>query len=126
MYYHGQKFRIKKLDDTKKTCDSRITLVFEVTNISSRNDIHPQQSQNQYYGILDDIIECDFNSFKVVLFIIKWYRLQLNQNDPDRTVIQHDNGFTMINTRSFELVGDDPYVLPSQYKKMFYSKVPHK
>ena len=113
MYYHGHKFHIKKLDNTKKTCGSRIIAVFEVTNISSRNDIHPQKSQNQYCGILDDIIECDFNSFKVVLFVVKWYRLRLNQNDPDRMVIQHDNGFTMINTRSFELVGDEPYVLPS-------------
>ena len=126
MYYHGHKFWIKNLDDTKKTCDSGITAIFEVTNISSRNDIHPQQSQNQYYGILDDIIECDFNSFKVVLFVIKWYRLRLNQNDPDRTIIQHDNGFTMINTRSFEPVGDDPYVIPSQCEQVFYSKVPHK
>ena len=110
----------------KKTCDSRITKVFEVTNISSRNDIHPQQSQNQYYGILDDIIECHFNSFKLVLFLIKWYRLQLNQNDLDRTIIQHDNGFTMFNTRSFELVGDEPYVISSQCEQVFYSEVPHK
>ena len=79
------------LDDTKRTCDSRITAIFEVTNISSKNDIHPQQSQNQYYDILDDIIECNFNSFKVVLFVVKWYKLRLNQNDPDRMVIQHDN-----------------------------------
>ena len=61
IYYHGHKFCIKWLDDTKKTCDSGITAVFEVTNISSRNDIHPQNYQNQYYGILDDIIECDFS-----------------------------------------------------------------
>ena len=120
MYYHGHKFRIKKLDDTKKTFDSGIAAVFEVTNISSRNDIHPQKFQNQYYGILDDIIECDFNTFKVVLFIVKWYRLWLNQNDLDRTVIQHDNGFTMINTRLFEPVGDEPYILPSQCEEFFY------
>ncbi|MCH3075630.1 DUF4216 domain-containing protein, partial [Listeria monocytogenes] len=40
-------------------------------------------------------------------------------------VIQHDNEFLMIN-RSFERVGDEPYVLPSQCEKVFYSKVPHK
>ena len=113
MYYHGHKFCIKKLDDTKKTCDSGITAIFEVTNISSRNDIHPQQYQNQYYGILDDIIECEFNTFKVILFIVKWHRLRLNQNDPDRMVIQHDNRFTMINTGPFEPIGVELYVLPS-------------
>ena len=52
--------------------------------------------------------------------------LQLNQNDPDRTIIQHDNGFTMINTRPFEPFGDEPYVLPSQCEQVFYSEVPHK
>ena len=69
---------------------------------------------------MDDILECNFNSFKIVLFFVKWFRLRLNQNDPDRTVIKHDSGFTMINIRSFELVGDEPYVLPSQCEQMFY------
>jgi hypothetical protein len=113
MYCNGQKFRVKVLDDRKKTSDSGITAVFQVTNILSRNDLHPRESENRYYGILDDILECDFSSFKLVLFVVKWYKLRLNPNDPDRTVIEHDNGFTMVNTRSFELVGDEPYVLPS-------------
>ena len=110
----------------KKTCDSGISAVFAVTNISSKTDIHPQQSENRYYGILDDIFECDFNSFKIVLFVVKWFRLRLNRNDPDRTVIEHDSGFTMINTRSFEPVGDELYVLPSQCEQVFYFGVPHK
>lgn len=126
MYYHGRKFHIKKLDNTKKTCDSGISAVFEVTNISSRNDIHPQQSENRYSDILDDILECDFNSFKLVLFIVKWYRLRLNQNNPNRTVIEHDSRFTMINTRSFEPVGDEPYALPSQCEQVFYFFISHK
>ncbi|GLJ50136.1 hypothetical protein SUGI_1066800 [Cryptomeria japonica] len=32
----------------------------------------------------------------------------------------------MVNTRSFEPVGDEPYVLPSQCEQVFYSEVPHK
>ena len=126
MYYHGHKFCIKKSNKMKKTCDSEISAVFAVTNISSRTEIHPQQSKNWYYDILDDILECDFNSFKLVLFVVKWYRLRLNQNDPDRTFIEHDNGFTMINTRSFEPVGDESYVLPSQWEQVFYFGIPHK
>ena len=90
------------MDKTKRTCYFGIATVFKVTNISSRNDMHPQQYENRYYDILDDIIECDFNSFKVVLFIVKWYRLWLNQNDSNRTIIEHDSGFTMIKTRLFE------------------------
>ena len=32
----------------------------------------------------------------------------------------------MINTRSFEPFGDEPYVLPSQCKQVFYFGIPHK
>ena len=52
-------------------------------------------------------------------------QLQLNQHDPDRTIIEHDNGFTMVNTRLFE-PGINPYVLPSQCEQVFYSEVPGK
>ena len=45
MYYNGCKFWIKILDDTKTTCDFGITAIFEVTNIFSRNDMHPQKSK---------------------------------------------------------------------------------
>ena len=46
MWCNGCKFRIKMLDDMKKTCDSGITAVFQVTNVSSRSDIHPKVSEN--------------------------------------------------------------------------------
>ena len=46
----------------------------------------------------------------------------MNQHDPNITIIEHDNGFTMVNTRLFE-PGTDPYVLPSQREQVFYSKV---
>ena len=32
----------------------------------------------------------------------------------------------MINTRLFEPIRDEPYVLPSQCEQVFYSKVPYK
>ena len=67
--------RIKKLDETKKTSDFGVSAVFEVTNVSSRTDRHPEVSENQYYGYLEDIIQCDFKSFEVVLFVVKWYML---------------------------------------------------
>ena len=91
MVCNGGRYWIKKLDETKKTSYSRVSSVFEVTNVSSRTEKHPEVSENQYYGYLEDIIQCDFKSFKVVLFVVKWYRLRLNQRDPDRNIIKHDN-----------------------------------
>ena len=101
------------MDDRKKTFDWWITTNFQVTNVSSRSDKHPEVYENRYYGYLEDIIECDFNSFKIVLFEGKWYRLQMNERYPERTVIEHANGFTMVNTRALE-PGTEPYVLSSQ------------
>ena len=49
----------------------------------------------------------------------------MHEHDPERNVIEHDNGFTMVNTRAFE-PGTKPYVLPSQCEKVFYSEVPGK
>jgi hypothetical protein len=125
MWCNGRKFRIKMLDDKMKTSDCGITTVFKVTNISSRSDRNPEETENRYYGHLEDIIECDFNSFKIVLFEVKWYRIRMHERDPERTVIEHDNGFTMVNTRAFE-PGIEPYVLPSQCEQVFYSEVPGK
>ena len=59
------------------------------------------------------------------MFVVMWYKLQLNQCDTNRTIIKHDNGFTMVNTRLFE-PGTEPYVLPSQCEQVFYSEVPGK
>ena len=56
------------------------------------------------------------------MFEVKWYKLRMNECDPERTVIEHANGFTMVNTRTFEL-GTEPYVLPSQCEQVFYSEV---
>ena len=59
------------------------------------------------------------------MFDVKWYMLRMNERDPERTIIEHANGFTMVNTRELEL-GREPYVLPSQCEQLFYSEVPGK
>ena len=75
MWCNGHRLRIKEFNGTRKTFDSGIATVFQVTNGSSRSDRHPQEFENIYYGYLEDILECEFNSFKLVMFEVKWYRL---------------------------------------------------
>ena len=50
MCCNGRKFCIKTLDDKKKTSEYGITIVFQVTNVSSRSDKNPEVSKNRYYG----------------------------------------------------------------------------
>jgi hypothetical protein len=103
------------LDETRKNYYSGITTVFQVTNVSSRSDRHPKEYENRYYGYLNDILECDFNSFKLVLFNAKWYRLRMHERDEEINVIQHANRFPMIKTTTFER-GQDRDVFPRQYE----------
>ena len=46
MVYNGGRYHIKKLDETKKTLDSGVSVVFEVTNVSSRTERHPEVLEN--------------------------------------------------------------------------------
>ena len=57
MWYNGRKFHIKKMDEKNKTFDCGIIALFQVTNVSSRSDNHPEVSKNRYYGYFEDIIE---------------------------------------------------------------------
>ena len=75
---------------------------YKVRFAPSMSDRHPRESENRYYGFLNDIIECDFNSFKLFFFDVKWYRLRMHEQDEERTVIQHANIFLMIKTTFFE------------------------
>ena len=83
--------------------DPFIIAFFQVTNVSSRSDNHPEVSENRYYGYLEDIIECDFNSFKIVLFEVKWYMIRINECDTEGIIIEHSNVFTVVNARELEL-----------------------
>ena len=49
----------------------------------------------------------------------------MNEHDPDRTFIERDNGFSIINTSLFE-PGTKHYVLPIHCEKVFYPHVPNK
>jgi hypothetical protein len=92
---------MKKLDDKMKSSDCGITAVFKVTNVSSRNGMHPKETENRYYWYLEDIIQCDFNSFKIVLFEVKWYMLRMHECDLEIIFIEHANVFNIVDTKEF-------------------------
>ena len=49
----------------------------------------------------------------------------MNQRDPNITIIEHDHGFTKVNTRLFE-PRMKPNVLPRKCGHVFYFEVPGK
>ena len=73
-----------------------------------------------YYSHVFNIFDIAFKSFKVVLFKARWYKLLLQADE--RTIIDHDNVLTMIDTTRNES-SIESYVLPSQCEQVFYSLV---
>ena len=61
----------------------------------------------------------------MVVFDVKWFRLHIHESSHDKTINEHANIFTMVDTRKFE-PRLEPYVLPSQCEHVFYIEVPFK
>ncbi len=51
---------------------------------------------------LKDLLECNFKLFKIALLDIKWYMIQNSEHGLETTIIEYDNGFTMVNRRNIE------------------------
>jgi hypothetical protein len=93
-----------------KSITSGINENFQVTDTSHGGDKHMITSDFRYYAYLEDILDVDFKSFKVVLFKVRWY-IFFPQDD-EMIVIDHDNGFIMIKTTRYD-PNLDPFVLPN-------------
>lgn len=116
MWNFGHHYRIRKVDEKRQTYDCGVSASFEVECRSHANDRQPITSTLRYYGVLEDIIELDFMSFKKVIFRVEWYKLI--EVGEEKTILLHNNGFHMINTSRFEATSE-PYVFPSQCDQIF-------
>ncbi|XP_059075535.1 uncharacterized protein LOC131875398 [Cryptomeria japonica] len=116
MWNFGYHFRIKKVDEKRQTYDCGVSASFEVECCSHANDRQPIRSTLRYYGVLEDIIQLDFMSFKKVIFHVEWYKLI--KVGEEKTIFMHSNGFHMINTSRFEATSE-PYVFPNQCDQIF-------
>jgi len=59
------------------------------------------------------------------MFNVKWFRLRIHEPDPNRTIVEHANTFTMVDTRNIK-PGSKPYVLASECEWVLYINNPSK
>ena len=107
MWNIGHQFCVRKADENGKTCDCGVSTSFEVDFHSHAYDRQPITNILCYYGVLEDIIELDFISFKTN----RVERYKLIKIGREKTILLHNNGFNMINTSRFEATYE-PYVFP--------------
>ncbi|XP_042460501.1 uncharacterized protein LOC122044019 [Zingiber officinale] len=106
--------RFHTIDVGRSTQDSGVSVEADTIWQSSSTDSHTVGRQS-YYGVIRDIVLLDYYFFKVPVFRCDWA-------NPE-TGIKMDDGFTLVNLhqglRTFE---NDPFILASQAKQVFYSR----
>uniref|UniRef100_A0A803MY05 DUF4216 domain-containing protein n=1 Tax=Chenopodium quinoa TaxID=63459 RepID=A0A803MY05_CHEQI len=114
--YNGCKFYTKEQDKISTMQNSGVVVEAEAMHFASAKDNRPAYGKMLYYGIIEQIIEMQYNDLIIPIFGCKW----VNNN----TVVEYEDiGFTLVN---FDKLGheEDPYILVSQAKQVFYMTDP--
>jgi hypothetical protein len=105
MCSYGQHFRVHHVDERRTTCDSCIACRFEV---------EPNGSEVDYVGIIEEILEVDFRSFKTLLLKVQWFRNTARLED-----------FCSIDTSKIfgdSRMSDQPFVFSNEVEQVFLAK----
>ncbi|XP_074327543.1 uncharacterized protein LOC141665458 [Apium graveolens] len=86
------------------------------TEFERGNSITSQDVKKSYYGVIEEIWEIDYKDFKVALFKCKLFDIR-------RGVRVDESGFTLVDFNRFGHE-DDPFILATQVKQVFYIRDP--
>jgi hypothetical protein len=109
-------FYTKTQDDNSTMQNSGVKIVAESLHFSSSKDKNPILASISYYGIIEEIWEVNFITFKVPLFKCKWF-------DTNSGVKTDDFGFTLVDFEKLAYT-DEPFIMASQAKQVFYVSDP--
>ncbi|XP_019166811.1 PREDICTED: uncharacterized protein LOC109162589 [Ipomoea nil] len=113
---NGYTFYTKRKDDKSSVQNSGVTVEALSRDHSSARDTEPVDVAMPYYGVIEDIWCLDYIMFRIPLFWCSWV-------DNRRGVRIDELGFTLVD---FDQLGyqDEPFILASQAKQVFYVSDP--
>ncbi|XP_073273417.1 uncharacterized protein [Primulina huaijiensis] len=114
---NGFRFHTKEVECKRKTQNCGVIVRATTSSYSSIRDQNPVSIELEYYGILQNVIELDYEGGRrVVLFECDWVskgkRLKLD-----------DDGFMLANFTNVKR-HNEPYILASQALQVFYVEDP--
>ena len=115
---NGFRFHTKDYEAKRKTQNSKVVAVVEASSFASVGDMNPITGDVPYYGVLTEVVELHYlGGNRVVLFKCDWWDV-INTG---RGIKRDEYGYIYVNfTRN--LSTDEPFVLASQAKQIFYVK----
>jgi hypothetical protein len=109
-------FYTKTQDDSSTMQNSGVMVVAESMHFSSSKDKNPVMASIPYYGIIEEIWDINFTTFKVPLFKCKWV-------DTKNGVKTDEFGFTLVDLEKLAYT-NEPFIMASQAKQVFYVRDP--
>ena len=114
----GFRFHIKDRDNKRKTQNSGVVIVIEMSSFASAQDMNPIIGDVPYYGVLIEVVELHYlGGNRVVLLKCDWWDV-INVG---RGIKRDEFGYISINFTRM-LYTDEAFVLASQAKQVFYVK----
>ncbi|CAN6691810.1 unnamed protein product [Malus baccata var. baccata] len=104
---NGRRFCTRASEKT--TQDSGVYLEAE-TSVNGTEEI----KKVLYYGVIQEILVMDYYTFRVPIFKCDWANTSNG--------IKVDDGFTLVNLHRLNQFQNDPFILASQAKQVFYSR----
>jgi len=95
-----------------------VCIYVEALMRSNAKDKKPICQMTTYYGVIQEIIMFDYHFVKYLMFKCDWVDVHKNNG-----MKVYEFGFIMVNLKRFlsnNRVQDDPFILASQMKQVFY------
>ncbi|XP_074360763.1 uncharacterized protein LOC141701016 [Apium graveolens] len=108
---NGYTFYTKYQDRKSAMQNSGVCVGVSSTEIDRNANNQSRDVKNSYYGVIEHIWELDYKEFKIALFKCKWFIR--------RGVRVDELGFTLVDFSRFGHE-DDPFILATQVKQVFY------
>ena len=113
-FIDGLQFCTEERDSVRITQNSGVSLVAKTMQFSSAKDKNPIYSDMIYYGIIKEIWEIDYVTFRTPVFLCSWV-------ESNSGVKVDKNGFTFVNLTRLGHK-QEPFIMASQAKQVFYAK----
>lgn len=114
---NGFRFHTRDLASSRNTQNSGVRVKATTSSFSSTRDQNPILSDLDYFGVLKNIIELDYDGGRrVVLFDCDWV-------SKGKRLKKDDEGFTLANFSNVR-PHNEPFILASQAQQVFYVQDP--